>query len=137
MNLISLCSTAVIVVSLLCLAIGVFRGWKHSLIRFGIVLGCFLFSLFIGPLIASALMKRFVNGFVLSIFSFEINFENVAGDIINDKQLVEDLFSENSTTANLTSAVMNVILNVLIFLIWYHNAKKPITVEEFELSYMT
>lgn len=119
MNLISLCSTAVIVVSLLCLAIGVFRGWKHSLIRFGIVLGCFLFSLFIGPLIASALMKRFVNGFVLSIFSFEINFENVAGDIINDKQLVEDLFSENSTTANLTSAVMNVILNVLIFLILF------------------
>ncbi len=119
MNLIAICSTAVIVISLLCLAIGIFRGWKHSLVRFCIVLGCFLFSLFIGPLIASALMKKFVNGFVLSIFSFEINFEDVAGSIIKDEQLIEDLFSQNSTTANLTSAAMNVILNVLIFLILF------------------
>lgn len=119
MNLITLCSTAVIIVSLLCVAIGVFRGWKHSLIRFGIVMGCFLLSLFIGPLIASALMKRFVNGFVLTAFSFEINFEDMAGNIINDKQLVEDLFAPNSTTANLTSAIMNVLLNVVIFLVLF------------------
>ena len=90
MGIIAICSTALIVVSLLCCAIGFFRGWKHSLIRFCIVLGCFLFSLFIGPLIASALMKKFVNGFVLSVFSLEINFEDVAGNIINDEKLVED-----------------------------------------------
>ena len=119
MGIIAICSTAVIVVALLCCALGVFRGWKHSLIRFGIVLGCFLASLFFGPMIASALMKRFVKGFVLSVFSLEINFEDVAGNIISDKQLLEDLFSENSTTADLTSAMMNVLLNVLIFLIMF------------------
>lgn len=119
MGIIAICSTAVIVVSLLCCAIGFFRGWKHSLIRFSIVLGCFLASLFFGPMIASALMKKFVKGFVLNIFSFEINFEDVAGNIISDNQILEDLFSQNSTTADLTNAMMNVILNVFIFLIMF------------------
>ncbi len=119
MNIINICSSAVIVILILCIGLGFWRGWKKSLIRLSIVLGCFLVSLFVGPAIASALMKKFVNGFVLTIFSFEIDFESVAGSLISDEQLVESLFSAGSTTSDLTSALMNVIINVLIFLLMF------------------
>lgn len=119
MSIISLCSAFVCLLLIACTAIGVFRGWKHSLVRFSIVLGCFLISFFIAPIIASAIMNRFVNGFVLSAFSFKINFEDVAGNILKDQKLIEELFSANSTTANLTSAIMNMIMNVVIFLIMF------------------
>ena len=119
MSLISICSVAVIVVMLLCFGLGFLRGWKKSLIRFSIVLGCFLLSLFVGPAIASLLMKKFVNGFVLSVFSVRIDFEDAAGKIIDDKQFVEEVFSANSTTSDLTNAIMNVLLNMIVFIVMF------------------
>ncbi len=114
-TIITVASVAVLSLMLIGFLIGFLRNWKKSLIRFGILVVCLIAAIFLSPVIAGAVMGKVVNGMVLTIFGFSINFEEVAKEMV-DESFANDLMSTNGTTTDLATALMNVTLNVLCFL---------------------
>ena len=96
--------------------IGFLRSWKKSLIRFGILLGSLILAIFLSPVIASKLIGVFVKGNTFSGFGLTLNLEDMVAGMVGDEQFVADLLSANSTTSNLTTALANVVLNLIMFL---------------------
>ena len=96
--------------------IGFLRSWKKSLIRFGILLGSLILAIFLSPVIASKLIGVFVKGNTFSGFGLSLNLEDMVAGMVGDEQFVADLLSANSTTTNLTTALANVVLNLIMFL---------------------
>ena len=96
--------------------IGFLRSWKKSLIRFGILLGSLILAIFLSPVIASKLIGVFVKGNTFSGFGLSLNLEDMVAGMVGDEQFVADLLAANSTTTNLTTALANVVLNLIMFL---------------------
>lgn len=119
MSLISILTTVVIAIILIGIGLGFLRGWQRSLIRFGIVLASLLISIFIAPLISSWFMSTFVSGSTITIFSKTIDFQVVINNITNESFELAELFAEGSATNELILSVMNIIINIFLFLIMF------------------
>lgn len=117
MSIISISTVVLIFLMVLGALLGFLRGWAKSLARLGIVAGCFLFSFFLAPVFASLLMDNFVSGFVLTVFSQKIDFEQIASSIINNEETSNVLISSSETTAKLANALMHIVVNVVMFLL--------------------
>lgn len=117
MSIISISTVVLVFLMVLGALLGFLRGWAKSLARLGIVAGCFLFSFFLAPVFSSLLMDNFVSGFVLTIFSQKIDFEQIASSIINNEETTNTLISSSETTAKLANALMHIAVNVVMFLL--------------------
>lgn len=110
-NIMTIVSAALGVLLLVGFLIGFIRSWKKSLIRFALMIVCFVVALVLSTKISEILMNKYVDGLVLSIFGQTIDFESIVGDIAGD------LFSEGSALTNLATIILNIVLKVISFLI--------------------
>ena len=117
MDAISIVSVALIGLLIIGFILGFARSWKKSLVRFGIITGCVLFSLLLTKPISSLIMNNYVNGLVVSIFGISVNFEEIANEVLGDSSFVADLFAPNSVTTKVATAFMNVVVNLLIYVV--------------------
>lgn len=115
-NIITIFSTVMIVLIVLGFAIGMLRGWKKSLVRTGILLVAVIFALLITPALTSNFIKNHVDGFTVSIFSNEIDFEKIISDFSVELNL-GDILADGSVTNELIISVINVVVNIALFLI--------------------
>lgn len=115
-NIITIFSTVMIVILILGFAIGMLRGWQRSLVRTGILLVALIFALLITPSLTSTFIKNHVDGFTISIFSNEIDFEKFITEFSTSLNL-GDIFSGGSVTNELIISIMNVVVNVALFLV--------------------
>lgn len=114
--ILTLTTVAVIAFMVIGFLIGFIRNWKKALIRLGILIGCLVASILLSPVIAGAIINKFVKGLVLTIFGFSLNFEEMAKNLIEDENFTNDFLASNGTTTELATALMNVILNVVCFI---------------------
>lgn len=113
MNLVTIVSIALGVLLLIGFLIGFVRSWKKSLIRCCLLILSFLLAFLLSSKVSSLLMDKFVDGLVISIFGLTLDFESIVGDIAGD------LFSEGSALTNLTTAIMNIFVKLIAFLILF------------------
>ncbi len=98
--------------------IGVFRSWKKSLVRFGIVVGCFVFSLLLAPMISSFLASKIVSGTTITIFGASLNLSEIVNNLFNNEDF-SSLFAENGATDTLINCLARVIFNFIIMIIMF------------------
>ena len=115
-NVINLVSTIVIVFVILSIAFGFFRGWAKALTRFICLLVGFLVALFVSPAISTAVINKFTNGTVLSFASIKIDFQEIIKKLSGEGGILEDLLSAEETTVDLAKGVMNIAVNIVLFL---------------------
>lgn len=113
MNLVTTVSIALGVLLLIGFLLGFIRSWKKSLIRCGLLVFSFILAFLLSSKISSFLMDKFVDGLVISIFGLTLDFESIAGDIAGD------LFSEGSALTNIATAIMNIFVKLIAFLILF------------------
>lgn len=111
MNIVTIVSIALGVLLLIGLLLGFLRSWKKSLIRGCLIILSFLVAFILSSKISTILMDKFVDGLVISVFGLTLDFESIVGDIAGD------LFSEGSSLTNLATAIMNIFVKLIAFLI--------------------
>ena len=111
MNIISIVSISLAGLILIGFLLGFWRSWKKSLIRFSFIIVSFLVAFLLSQKLSELLMKKYVDGFVISIFGLTLDLESVIGEI------AKDLLYEGSALTNLTTALMNIALRLVAFLI--------------------
>ena len=117
MSLLSVISIILIGLLLIGFFLGFARSWKKSLVRFGIILGCVLASILLTNVFSTMIMNNYVNGLVVTIFGFSVDFEGLAVEVLGDSSFVADLFGSNSVTTKVTTAFMNAIVNLLVYIV--------------------
>ena len=96
--------------------IGFVRNWCRSLIRLGILIGDFLISLFISPLISNAVIGKVVTGSTINIFGLSFDITEYLNQIFgNDLDGVID--TSTAMGMALTKVALNIILFIAIFII--------------------
>lgn len=110
-------SIALVGLLLVSFLFGLLRGWKKSLVRVGIVVGCIILSILLTNLFSNLIIDKYVNGLVLSLFGFSVDFEAIAVEMIGDGSFISDLLAEGSTTNKLATALINVVINLLVFIV--------------------
>ncbi len=98
-------------------ALGFFRGWVKSLSRLACVIVSFLVALFVSPALSKGLIGKFVNGTTFSGFGVTFDVEDSVSEILGDSNFANDLFSSTQTTTNLAVSIINVLMNVVAFLL--------------------
>lgn len=91
--------------------LGFWRSWKKSLIRFAFIVVSFIAALLLSSKISKVLMSKYVKGMVLSIFGTTIDFEELAGEFASD------LLGEGSALSTLATALLNIAIKLIAFLI--------------------
>ena len=91
--------------------VGFIRNWCRSLIRLGILVGDFLISLFISPLVSNLLIGKIVSGSKISIAGTTIDINDYLTQIFGN-----DLNGVGDTTSAMSVALANVLLNIIIFI---------------------
>ena len=114
MSLVSFATTIFVSLVAFGLALGFFRSWKRSLVRTGILVGAFVLSIIIAPIISKGIVSSFSGGSTLTIFSKTLNFETILSNFFKDTS-INELFKTGSVTNELIAAVVNVLCNVIIF----------------------
>ena len=97
---------------------GMFRSWKKSLIRFGLLVVDVVIAIFCSPLIAKAVLKKIAHGTTISIFNFSIDFSDFINDLVGS-DLAGDLAAAEGVTNELATALLNVVMNVAIFFVFF------------------
>lgn len=110
-NIMTIVSLALGGILLIGFLIGFLRSWRKSLVRFVLLLVCFLGALILSSKIAEILMNKYVNGLVLSIFGQTIDFEAIVGDMAGD------LLGEGAALTNFATALLNIAVKLIAFLI--------------------
>ena len=95
--------------------IGVWRGWKKSLARFIALLVILLIALFLTPVISSAIINACTDGTTISIFGFTYDFQELVSSIAGSSEGLGDIVAADGTTTELAFALMNVAVNVVLF----------------------
>lgn len=95
--------------------IGVWRGWKKSLARFIALLVILLIALFLTPVISSAIINACTDGTTISIFGFTYDFQELVSSIAGNSEGLGDIVAADGTTTELAFALMNVAVNVVLF----------------------
>ena len=95
--------------------IGVWRGWKKSLARFIALLVILLIALFLTPVISSAIINACTDGTTISIFGFTYDFQELVSSIAGSSEGIGDIVAADGTTTELAFALMNVAVNVVLF----------------------
>ena len=95
--------------------IGVWRGWKKSLARFIALLVILLIALFLTPVISSAIINACTDGTTISIFGFTYDFQELVSSIAGSSEGLGEIVAADGTTTELTFALMNVAVNVVLF----------------------
>lgn len=108
MTIVSLSVGGLLVIGLL---LGFWRSWQKSIVRFGFIMLSFILSLIFSSKLSKVLMSKYVSGLVVSIFGLTVDFEELAGG------LAGDLLSEGSALTNFATALMNVAIKLVSFLI--------------------
>ncbi len=116
MSIIGIFTTVCFALLLIGFGIGFLRSWKKSLVRFGILLGSLILSIFISPVIAKSLMGAFVDGTKFVGFGMDIDFKEMVGGS-GESEFMTDLFEANSTTTELATSLVNVVFNLVMFLL--------------------
>lgn len=97
---------------------GMFRSWKKSLIRFGLLVVDVVIAIFCSPLIAKAVLKKIAHGTTISIFNFSIDFSDFINDLVGS-DLAGDLAAAEGVTNELATALLNVVMNIAIFFVFF------------------
>ena len=113
MNIVTIASIALGVLVLIGLLLGILRSWKKSLIRTCLLIASMLGALLLSSKVAEILMSRYVDGLVVSLFGMTIDFESIVGEIAGD------LFSEGSALTNFATAILNIFIKLIAFLILF------------------
>lgn len=95
--------------------IGVWRGWKKSLARLIALLVILLIALFLTPVISSAIINACTDGTTISIFGFTYDFQELVSSIAGSSEGLGDIVAADGTTTELAFALMNVAVNVVLF----------------------
>ena len=114
---ISIMTSVVLALIFVGIILGFFRGWVKSLIRMGCVLVSLLLAIFIGPAISGKLVEKFVQGTSFVGFGLSVDFEESLTTLFGDANFSADLLAANGTTHDLAVAVINVVLNIVCFLL--------------------
>ena len=114
MNIFVIASSVFFTIIVLGFAWGFFRGWCKSLIRLGVLVGDFIISLFVAPVISKAVVGNITSGSQISIFGLTIDFQSIVEGYFGS-----DLDSALGTTAALASSLMNVVINVVLFILMF------------------
>ena len=117
MNWLSVASIILVGLLLVGFFLGFARSWKKSLVRFGIIVGCVLASILLTNVFSNMIMNNYVNGLVVTIFGFSVDFESLAVEVLGDSSFVADLFGANSITTKVATAFMNVVVNLLVYIV--------------------
>lgn len=95
--------------------IGVWRGWKKSLARFIALLVILLIAIFLTPVISSAIINACTDGTTISIFGFTYDFQELVSSIAGSSEGLGEIVAADGTTTELAFALMNVAVNVVLF----------------------
>ena len=98
--------------------LGMLRSWKKSLIRFGILFGDLLISLFTAPAIAKLVVKKIATGTKIAIFNFNVDLAEVIEGIAGEN-ISSELAGAESTTAEVATGLINILTNVALFVILF------------------
>lgn len=115
MSLISIATLVVMIILSVGMVLGFFRGWKRSVVRFGIILASLLISIIFAPIISSFIIKRFVSGTSINILSFSFNLEEFVGGFVGENVDIAEFFAQGSMTSNLINSITNIIMNMILF----------------------
>lgn len=116
MNIIAIFTTLMLSLMFVGIIIGMFRGWQKSLIRTGILLVGLIFALLITPSITAGFIEKNISGTTITIFSKTFDF----GEFLTTDSAgfdISEIFVEGSVTNELIISIMNVIVNVALFLV--------------------
>lgn len=111
MGIITIVSIALGVILLIGILLGVWRSWQKSLIRASLLIASLVGAMLLSSKIAEVLMESHVDGLVLSIFGMTLDFEAMIGSIAGD------LLGEGSALTNFASAILNIAIKLLSFLV--------------------
>lgn len=111
MDIMTIISIALGVFLIIGFFLGFLRSWKKSTIRFGLIVVCFFVALLLSSKISESLMSKYVSGLVISIFGQTIDFESLVGEVAGD------LVSEGSALTNFATALLNIFVKLIAFLI--------------------
>ena len=116
MNIILIFTTLMLALMFVGVLVGMIRGWQKSLIRTGILLVGLIFALLITPSITAGFIEKNVSGSTITIFSQSFDFKNIISNESSGLNVAE-VFAEGSVTNELILSIMNVIVNVALFLV--------------------
>lgn len=116
-TIISVLTSVVLALIAIGFALGFFRGWAKSLSRFATILGSLLIAIFLSPVISKKLISKFVQGTTFVGFGLEINVEGSVSNLLGDANIATDLLSSTQTTTDLAIAIINVVMNIVAFML--------------------
>lgn len=116
MNIITIFSSIMIAIIFIGIILGLFRGWKKSLVRTCILLVGLIFALLITPSITYGFIAKNVNGSTITVFSQTFDFEEIFSKFSSELNFA-DIFADGSVTNELIISIMNVVVNVVLFLV--------------------
>lgn len=96
------------------LFLGFFRGWKKSLIRTCVLIGCVILSIIFSPVISRFFMSKITDGTKLTLFSQTLDLEDMLNNMVKGADF-GTLFSEGSVTNELILSAANIIVNLFVF----------------------
>lgn len=108
MSIVSLSLGGLLIVGFL---LGFWRSWQKSIVRFGFIMLSFVLALIFSSKLSNVLMDKYVSGLVVSIFGLTLDFEQIAGKIAGD------LLTEGSALTNFATALLNIAIKLLAFMI--------------------
>ena len=123
MNTMTIVSVVLIGLLLIGFLLGFARSWKKSLVRFGIIVGCIILSILLTNVFPKMIMSNYVNGLVVTIFGFSVDFEQLANEVLGDSTFVTDLFGSNSVTTKVATAFMTVVVNLIVYIVIFVSAE--------------
>lgn len=91
--------------------LGFWRSWQKSIVRFGFIMLSFILALIFSSKLSDVLMSKYVTGLVVSIFGLTLDFEQIAGEVAGD------LLTEGSALTNFATALLNIAIKLLSFMI--------------------
>lgn len=114
MNFIIIFTSVLLGFILFGIVLGMFRGWKKSLVRTGILMVGLIVALLITPSITAGFISKNVSGTSIKIFSQHIDFEKFASEFAVSFNL-QELLIEGSVTNDLIISLINVVANMALF----------------------
>ncbi len=116
MNVIVIFTSIMLALMFIGIVLGMVRGWQKSLVRTGILLIGLIVSLLITPAITASFIAKNVSGSTITIFSQTFDFEEILTSSTSGFNIAE-IFADGSVTNELIISIMNVIVNVALFLV--------------------
>ena len=116
---INILTAVVFALIFICFILGLLRGWKRSLARLICVVVAVVASIFLTPIISKWFISKFTDGTTLSIASLNIDFEQIVSEVAGDKLELGELFAEGSTTNALAVSLMNIAINLVLFMVLF------------------